>query len=271
MATERAGGFADFVRRFSALLDEGRRIPLAPAAAPERPAAKPGAPRVLILAPHPDDECIVGGLPLRLARELGWSVRVAAVTCGSRVDRRAPRVDELRGACAYLGWDVVAGLNGEPEELARLLAAEKPRAVLLPHSGDANATHQEVHRLALDALKSLGPDFRCATVETEFWGTLPDPNLLVESTEADAADLVAALSFHKGEVERNPYHVLLPCWLSDNVRRGGELVGGQGAAPPPFRFGTLYRLGRWTGRAIERAAGAGRLVPAGSGLDSLFA
>jgi len=73
-----------------------------------------------------------------------------------------------------------------------------------------------------------------------------------------------------GEVARNPYHVLLPGWMSDNVRRGGELIAGFGGAPPDYDFATLYRLGRWNGSALEPVLAAGRLVPAGDDLAFVF-
>ena len=98
-------------------------------------------------------------------------------------------------------------------------------------------------------MRAAGSDLRCAVVETEFWGAMPDPNLMVQSTTADVADLVAALTFHAGEVARNPYHVLLPAWMSDNVRRGGELIGGFGGAVPDFNFGP------------STASGTGTVVP----------
>ena len=41
------------------------------------------APHVLVFAPHPDDECIVGALPLRLRQEAGWRVTNIAVPLGS--------------------------------------------------------------------------------------------------------------------------------------------------------------------------------------------
>lgn len=281
--------YSDFILRFSALLEEARRLPhggFAPAAPPPPP---PGAPRALILAPHPDDECIVGGLALRLQRENGWSVSAAAVTHGSRPERRGPRGEELAAACRFLGWDR-AELPGGPrsgvapaaraadparwassaDAVAKVLEARKPRLVFLPHAKDANATHQGVHLLVLDALRALGPSSACLVAETEYWGGLAEPNLMVESSEKDAADLVAALSFHSGEVERNPYHALLPCWLADNVRRGAELVGAQGGEAPPFRFATLYRLRLWDGKDFQPAA-PGRCLAAGAALGAPFA
>ncbi len=255
--------YADFVREFEALLERAARLPRGIATPSPRPAPRPDAPLALILAPHPDDECIVGALPLRLQRESGWRVAVAPVTLGSRPERREARLAEFRGACAFLGWDA---LTVEEAGLSELLRRERPRLVLIPHAEDANSTHRRVRSLAVDALRAAGPGFRCAVAETEYWATMPDPNLMVEAPAEAAGDLVAALSFHKGEIERNPYHVLLPCWLADGARRGAELVGGQGATAPAFRLAALYRLSVWNGSALERAAGPGRVAASGADL-----
>ena len=73
-------------------------------------------------------------------------------------------------------------------------------------------------------------------IETEYWGQMPAPNLLVESSADQVADLLGALSHHKGELQRNPFHLRMPGWMQDNVRRGAEVVGGQGNAAPDFDF-----------------------------------
>ena len=57
----------------------------------ERPPLPADAPRALIFSPHPDDECIIGGLALRLLREAGMRVVNVAVTQGSRADRQDAR------------------------------------------------------------------------------------------------------------------------------------------------------------------------------------
>ena len=54
--------------------------------------------------------------------------------------------------------------------------------------------------------------------------------------------LIRALACHFGEVARNPYHLRLPAWFADSVRRGGELVLGAGSTPPDADFATLYQL-----------------------------
>ena len=97
-----------------------------------------------------------------------------------------------------------------------------------------------------------------------------DLNLMVEISAPDLADLITALTFHVGEVQRNPYHLTLPAWMVDNVRRGGELVGGQGGAAPDFTFATLYRLSRWNGRELEKFFPGGKNLACGQDPASLF-
>ncbi len=233
------------------------------------------APKALIFSPHPDDECIVGGLALRLLRESKWNVINVAVTLGSKRERRAARLRELRNACASLGFGlIVPGEQGlehitlksrkqnrahwraAVKVIAGILAEQLPRVIFVPHEHDGHPAHVGTHFLVLDALKTLPAGFQCHVVETEFWGQMTEPNLLVELGVAEVGDLVAALACHAGEVRRNPYHARLPAWLIDNVRRGAELVGGQGGAAPDFVFGAIYRLGKWS---------HGRLVPVQSG------
>ena len=105
-----------FVDGFVRLLTENRALSATALARPDRPLVAAGAPKVLIFAPHPDDEVIIGGLPLRLLRELKMNVVNVAVTLGSRVDRQAERWQELKDCCDYIGFGLVAtgkrGLEG---------------------------------------------------------------------------------------------------------------------------------------------------------------
>jgi N-acetylglucosamine malate deacetylase 1 len=270
-----------FVAELARLVREGRQFPLGGFPSPSRPAIAADAPRALIFSPHPDDECIIGGLALRLRREAGLRVVNVAVTQGSNKARQAARWDELTAACGYLGFDLVATAPGglervnvttrdaDPahwsasvEVIARLLAEQRPAVIFFPHATDWNSSHVGTHHLLVDALSRQAPAFTCRVVETEFWGAMATPNLMVESSIDDVAEMMAALSFHVGEVQRNPYHLLVPAWMQDNVRRGGELVGGQGGAAPDFSFCTLYRLREWRDGALHGVHEGGRTLPA---------
>ncbi len=147
-------------------------------------------------------------------------------------------------------------------EIERVLRKFTPRAILFPHASDWNATHIGVHFLVMDALQAIGSDLDTTLVETEFWGQNYSANLLVEISENILLDMITALTFHVGEVMRNPYHLTLPAWMINNVRLGGETVGGQGAAPPEFAFGAVYRVRRWENGAVADAFSKGRVLTA---------
>lgn len=229
---------------------------------------RPGAqgPAVLLFSPHPDDECITGLLPLRLMRECGYRITNVPVTFGSDLGRRKTRLAELRAACGWLGWEVhladetLASLDAP--QISAALTQFRPAFIFLPHAMDWNSTHLRVHRTVMEALASMPPEFSCRVVETEFWGEMDDPNVMVEGDAATVADLVAATALHTGEVVRNPYHLHLPAWMQDNVRRGTERIGGQGSAAPDFGFATLYRIRSWEGGALVPCLPRGLFLPA---------
>ena len=281
--------YTHYVDEFVKLQDEARAMPLGDFAPVAAPRLMDNAPRILVFAPHPDDEAITGALTLRLRRELNYRVCVVAVTQGSRVERQEARLQEMYGACHFLGFELIttrqnglASINpktrtGNPdgwatsvETIAQIISYHRPSFIFMPHEHDWNSTHIGTYLLVVDALKTLGPAFRCRIVETEYWRPMADPNLLVESSKEEVGDLVAATSFHKGEVVRNPYHLTLPSWMSDNVRRGGEIIGGQGEASPAFNFATLYRVRDWVRGGFETCLKAGRIIPTGGDLTAVF-
>lgn len=100
-----------------------------------------------------------------------------------------------------------------------ILLAHRPGIIIIPHAADWNRTHLGTHALVMDAIAAFD-GFRCAVIETEFWGAMTTPNLMLEISTPDLADLMAALSFHAGEVKRNPYHLRLPAWMQDNLLQG---------------------------------------------------
>jgi LmbE family N-acetylglucosaminyl deacetylase len=271
--------YREFTASFARLIADGKSLPLGNIPRPPRPTPAADAPVALIFSPHPDDECIIGGLALRLMRENGMRVINVAVTHGSNKERQPGRLQELKNACEWLGFDLEqTAPNGlekiypktranEPQHwapavrtIAASLAKNQPRVIFFPHELDWNSSHIGTHFLVMDALKTLPANFQTILVETEFWGQMQSPNLMVESSAENLADLLAALSFHVEEVRRNPYHLRLPAAMIDNVRRGAELVGGQGGAAPDFAFATLYRASQWNNGRVEPLYAGGKQI-----------
>lgn len=281
--------YEKLVADYARLIKQGKKLPLGGFAPAPRPKLKPDAPKALIFSPHPDDECIIGALPLRLTREAGMKVVNVAVTLGSKKARRAARYRELEAACRHIGFGLVpaakkglenirlktrardrASWSRAVKAVAGIINEQQPRIIFAPHERDWHETHVGTHFLVMDALGLMPGGFKCFVVETEFWGAMDTPNLMIESSVRDVADLVTALTFHVGEVRRDPYHLLLPAWMQDNVRRGAELVGGAGSAAPDFVFATLYRLSRWSRGELKVVPGDGRQVAKWQKVDKLF-
>ena len=85
-----------FVAQFQKLVKQGQSLKAGTISSGARPKIPASTPKVLIFSPHPDDECITGGLALRLLREAKWNVINVAVTLGSNRARRAARRRELQ-------------------------------------------------------------------------------------------------------------------------------------------------------------------------------
>jgi len=58
--------------------------------------------------------------------------------------------------------------------------------------------------------------------------------------------------------------------MMDNVRRGSELVGGQGGTAPDFTFAALYRLRKWTGGRLENVLEGGKQISKSTNVGALF-
>lgn len=282
------------------MIESAQAIPLGPSAvAPEPPADHPivpslarrgaeggvveGAAKIAYCAPHPDDEALSGALALRLHLDSGARVTNVAITLGRDPAQQVRRLRELESACHALDFRLVvaqppygfedineAAREQHPTEwaakvetLAAVFDREKPDAVFAPHAQDFNSTHIGTHHLVVEALGAhlertkRGP---VLLVETEIWHQIERPNLMVGLTpELVARQLVGACE-HGGEMRRNPYHLLHVCRLMDNVRRGSEVVGGQGAAAQKFPLAEIYNVAFMKGRERISARAGGVIV-----------
>lgn len=135
--------------------------------------------RVLVVAPHPDDETLGAGGTIARLTTAGIEVNVLAVTCytlqrwGTETTP-AQRRGEFDAACDVLGiaertiaWvddDRARHLEGHLSELVRLIEAGprlslnalRPSALLIPAAGAAHQEHQAVHRAGFAAARPGG-------------------------------------------------------------------------------------------------------------------
>lgn len=161
------------------------------------------AQRVMVFAPHPDDECLgCGGLVAQLVRR-GVPVRVVLVTDGSGAGGLPPgsdlvRQDEFRSSLRQLGvldHALLGFPDGELEPATALFDAISrevdtylPNWLVGPSSADAHRDHRCVAQAVQRAAQ------RCAAVEAvleyETWGALPASHVL-DITEDFAAKMRA--------------------------------------------------------------------------------
>ena len=248
--------------------------------------------KALLFSPHPDDEAIIGALPLRLKNELDVKVTNVAVSLGSNPKRKEGRLEELMGACKSLGFELI--LPGDQalddikltsrkqnpdawadkvEIIYEILSVEQPEMIFFPHDNDFNSTHIGVHYLLKDAIAKTAkehPDWQPLIVETEFWQMMDKPNLMVGVTHEDEAQLVYAISAHKEEIERNPYHINHPARMLDNVTRGSEVIGGQGGDAFKADFAMIYRASVFNNGEFKPAWDNGQCFNTEDSLESLF-
>ena len=126
------------------------------------------AERILVVAPHPDDEVLGCGGTLALCSERGASVHVLVVFDGAAGDpegrfEREGYVDRRRaearaggarlGAERYTFWNLPEGHLVSEEELAlgakrlaELVREVRPDLILAPWEGDAHPDHRTVAR-----------------------------------------------------------------------------------------------------------------------------
>jgi len=165
--------------------------------------------RVLVIAPHPDDEVLgVGGTIARLASE-GAEVHVVIATTGyppafdaalTQQGRREARcAHELLGVreTVFLPFPA-AGLDTVPHSemnaaFGEAMARVRPDALFVPFNGDIHRDHQRVFASALVAARPGGPHRPAAiyayeTLSETNWNApylTPGfaPNVFVEITE----------------------------------------------------------------------------------------
>jgi LmbE family N-acetylglucosaminyl deacetylase len=143
--------------------------------------------RILILAPHPDDEVLGCGGTACQHEATGDQVSVVFLTSGElglkhleREKVRQVREEEAGKAAAILGLTIVAFLRGPDwgvadtvgrlaQELRPILQRENPDRIYLPHPADGHPDHQAtlaVLRRALARSKTKPPELLAYEVWT---------------------------------------------------------------------------------------------------------
>ncbi len=122
----------------------------------------PAGSRIVVLAPHPDDESIGPGGTLLQASRAGADISVVFLTSGGAGNEER-REQEARKACNRLPADPVflrleeggIDIGRAAHDLARFLRANPSDVIFLPFLADDHADHRAANRVLMAAMESV--------------------------------------------------------------------------------------------------------------------
>jgi LmbE family N-acetylglucosaminyl deacetylase len=182
--------------------------------------------RIVVFAPHPDDDILGCGGSLAGHIEKGHIVKIVYLTSGEsgsiEIGKAALgglREVEARSAARILGVEQTDFLRWPDgyltvqreylRQLTSLIRAEKPHRVYLPHSQDAVSDHLVTHQLVMEAIRrAAGPWYQeCPgepwTVATvlgyEVWTPIAAPGIAIDIS-AFMDRKLAALREHQSQL-----------------------------------------------------------------------
>ncbi len=203
--------------------------------------ADPPSGKVLVLAPHPDDDIFGLGGTLAKHRDQGDDVRIIYLCDGRSGTKRATTEivqDELKktrraeavAATEILGippgnltfWGYRDGRllanKTTTKALMQILADFTPRIVYTPHPSDGHPDHEQTAAVLMRTLKAVGSDFPAEIWSYEVWqptfvNRLVDISPVVNQKES-------AVRAHGSQLKCRPYADAI---LGLNTYRGGML------------------------------------------------
>jgi LmbE family N-acetylglucosaminyl deacetylase len=253
--------FARYANSFQELFLNAKNAPK-PVLAPLSSLISIEPQKILILAPHPDDECLMSGFAIRAQEEWGAKVQVVPFSYGSKKERRAERKKELNESLALLQFELLeprspssTSAPSTDDELTQsqlmdALVRASPDLVITSHLQDGHPTHIHSSELARFSLARYTAQTGRTVhlLQSEFWQSMPQPNLLIPLSSEHLIKMGNALLKHAGEMKRNPYHLSLPAWAMEQVRRGSEMLqdsagnSAKGSNKQDCVFGQIYRF-----------------------------
>lgn len=173
--------------------------------------------KVLVIAPHPDDEAIGLGGQIRLHVQAGDQVEVLILTQGEKgrpgedeTETALVRIHEAYESALVLGSKVLAYAqypdgdlksreNEAAQYVAAILARERPDRVYVTSIYDGHIDHRAAHMILL---KAIAEGIHLPEVWTyEVWTPLPEYSDVVDISEVIGFKLLA-IRRHESQVNR---------------------------------------------------------------------
>ena len=182
--------------------------------------------KILVIAPHPDDEVLGCGGTIKKYTQRGAEVSLCVVTSAYTPEWSQEFVDnrphQIRAAADVLGIEDIycldlptVKLDTLPqkelnEKIAGIVRLVMPEILYIPHRGDLNRDHQLVHEAALVAARpTAGQSIKNvlayeARSETE-WGFKPFWPTVYEDIACQMESKLKAMQVYASEVKDFPH------------------------------------------------------------------
>ena len=177
--------------------------------------------KILVIAPHPDDEVLGCGGAVRLHVQRGEEVSIVFLTSGELGLKQLPREKawkireaEAKMAAKILGvtklhflrqpdWMLRDHIKAAASALVRVLKRERPETIYLPHPQDSHPDHQAtlpILRLTLKETRSMKPSL----MAYEIWTPMTTYDIAVDISKVMSRKL-RALRAHRSQLRDFDY------------------------------------------------------------------
>ena len=225
--------------------------------------------RLLIVAPHPDDESIASGGLISVASSRGWTVRVLVMSVGScrqlatgqtEVTQRIQEFDEARRTGPFEGRIVHVGrefmrMDDQAQKdvvdpIEDEIASFEPQVVVVPPISSYDQDHRAVASACVTALRPRPRPLRhfvdlVLEADEPYWwridGHRPTPNFFVPLSDVDLATKVDLVRCHASQDRDEPFGR-----STANLTRYAQMYG----AELGLGYAEAYRVLRMNGGAV---------------------
>lgn len=201
--------------------------------------------KVLIIAPHPDDEILGCGGIIDKYKKRRHKVSLCIVTCPYTPDWSeeyiATKKNEIEKAKNIIGIDTIyfldfptVKLDTIPQKeindaLSGVVREVSPEIVYIPHKGDLNKDHRTVFEAALVALRPTNNKIRrilsYETLSETEWGQAIEPfipNVYVDISE-NIKQKCDAMNAYQSEMRQAPHPRSVDIIIANAKKRGSEI------------------------------------------------
>lgn len=200
--------------------------------------------RILVIAPHPDDEVLGCGGTIRKRVNMGDEVCLCVVTHAYTPDwseeyianklKEIQKAQEILGiqSAFYNGFPTVkldtVGQKSLNDGISRVVSVVRPDEAYIPHVGDINLDHRLVHEASMVALRpkpgsTVKKVLAYETLSETEWGRIPFWPTVYEDISGTIDVKIAAMSAYASELKEAPHPRSLEAIRALAVKRGSEV------------------------------------------------